>query len=425
MIKMDRGGQTLKTGKIGRMNVLRQNILLPGETVNARLTGSVRLESLRERDSLRINAQLVTFMTPLRWLWTNFPTYLREGPTTLETMPTVTVGDLAKYGVGSKAGTSTMPTHFRNSVLRIYNEWFKWPEDADITGDIDTDGPVCVPLQKAWNRCRYDASPGDTADYMVSTATGDEFDVRDLAEMQARFKGAMKRDVLSYNRYMEVVREMFGGDPSREVDQVPMMIDQTEVGVNPREIPATDGASLGQWQSLFDFDVDHSIPGITAPEHCVLTYVLVIRFSAVTETRMPLCGPNLNWFEVVGDPDWIASAEPQPVTAADVFLDDTDATAFGYLPAGWQWRCDHDVVGARIDQRDSFPMMNTPTTQAQTKDATRIKNAFRSSSLGDYVVDVFFKEPSRLPISDALESYYSGLGGKNSGAEFPKQGKMV
>ena len=33
MPRYDRGGFVLKTGKIGRMNVLRQQILLPGEVL--------------------------------------------------------------------------------------------------------------------------------------------------------------------------------------------------------------------------------------------------------------------------------------------------------------------------------------------------------------------------------------------------------
>jgi len=50
----DRGGQTLKTGKIGRVNCIRQQMCLPGETIDISMKGSVKLESLRERDSMRI-----------------------------------------------------------------------------------------------------------------------------------------------------------------------------------------------------------------------------------------------------------------------------------------------------------------------------------------------------------------------------------
>lgn len=89
MTTVNRGGLTKKTGKIGRCNVLRQQILMPGESMNMSMRGMVKLESLRERDPMRIHAHLATFMTPLRWVWSAFPQYLREGPDTAVTPPTV------------------------------------------------------------------------------------------------------------------------------------------------------------------------------------------------------------------------------------------------------------------------------------------------------------------------------------------------
>jgi len=229
---------------------------------------------------------------------------------------------------------------------------------------------------------------------------------------------------------MEIVKETWKGDGSREVDQVPIMLDQVEVGVNPREIPATDGASLGQWQSLFDFDIDHSIRGVVAPEHCIITHILTVRFASTIESCMPLAANNLDWFELTADPEYLASAQPVLVQQKD-FLQTDLTTSYGYLPAGWQWRCDHDVVGKAINIRDSFPYMEQPATLTEAKDATRVKNAFRSQSLDDYVVDCFFQEDSYQPIGDSMDSYLSGMvdhtkprpGGSNQ--EFPKGGKML
>ena len=433
MSRAERGGLTLKTGKIGRVNCLRQQVMMPGERININMEGSVRLEALRERDVMRINAHLGVFMTPLRWLWTEFPDYLKEGPDTVKTPPLGdgTLTDWSALGIGSSV-SGVAPfyyKHFEDAYLRVYNEWYKWPEDSDATvSDIGGTGCKAVPLAKTWNRCRYDSSPDASGDYTVSSAT--DFDVRDLAETQAKFRSAMKRDVLSYNRWMELINETYKGDGSREVDQVPIMLDQVEVGVNPREMPATDGASLGQWQSLFDFGINHRINGVVAPEHCVITYMLTVRFASVVEGVHPLAINRGDWHELTGDPEFIASAQPQEVTTGEIHHQG-DATSLGYLPAGWQWRADHDVVGKSIDIRDSFPYMLLPTTQAEAKDATRVKDAFRSQALDDYLVDVFIKESSTQPIGDSMESYMSGMlddvspgvGGRND--EFPKGGKML
>jgi len=418
----DRGGTTLKSGKIGRVNCIRQQILLPGETADISMNGSIKLESLRERDSLRINAHLGVFMTPLRWLWDGWPDYLKEGPSGATSPPTTSISDLARYGVGAGSiGAQAVPEFWKDSVLRVYNEWYKWPEDADAT-TWGADGEIAVPLQHVWNRARYTATPSSADDYTLASAT--DFDIRDLAALQARFVSSMERDVLSYNRYMELVSEMYNASGSREVDQVPIMVDQVEVGVRPRELPATDGASLGQWQSIFDFDVDHQIKKVVCPEHCILTYMMTVRFAPIIEGRAPLTHPPATWQEYVGDPEMLGAMQPVELLLDEV-AGTTATTSLGYVPAGWQWRSGHDVVGDRVDVRDSFPYMNFPTSAANAKDATRIKPAFRSQSLGDYMVDMYISERTRSPINSALESYFSGLTGSGSKAEFPKQGKML
>lgn len=430
-MRCKRGGNTLKTGKIGRVNVLRQQYMMAGERMNASISGSVRLETLRERDVMRINAHLATFFTPLRWVWTDFPQYLREGPDTAVSPPVITNEEnWEKYGVGSwqSAGQGSMYQWFRDVPLRIYNEWYKWPESNDETNWPDK-GQKAVPLSKPWSRCRFDATPDDTADYQVGTA-GNVFDVRDLAEIQARFRGSMKRDVLTFNRWIEIMKESYNANGSREVDQVPIMLDQVDVGVSPREMPATDGASLGTWQSMYDFNVNHQIRGITAPEHGVLTYMLVIRFAPIIEGCMPLATDRLDWFELCGDPEWLTVAKPVEVQRRDL-MQSNSSEVFGFLPAGWQWRCDHDVIGEPVDTRDTFPYMQIPTLQAEAKDATRVKPAFRSQALDDYMVDLYFDESCYQPVGDTLESYFSGMlddarpGMRKSGDEFPKGGKSL
>lgn len=418
-----RGGQTLKTGKIGHVNILRQQMLAPGEVMNVDIKGQCRLESLRERDSLRINAHLAMFMTPVRWLWDEWPNYIKEGPSTALTPPLVQGQDMSSIGVGAYSPDQTSCQRFWfDAVTRVYNEWYIWPEDPDVA-TWPQDGHKAVPLQHVWNRCRYQATPSETGDYLVQ-APADSFSVADLAHTQARYRSAMDREVMSYNRYMELLKDMYGADGSREVDQVPIMIDQVEVGVNPRDMPATDAAGLGEWQSIFDFGIDHTCKGISFPEHVIVTYALVVRFAPLIEARHPLAIDNLTWWEQVADYDVMQHSQPQTVMGRE-FMANESTTDFGYLPAGWQWRAGHDVIGKRIDTRDSFPYMLNPTTQQNAKDASRIKQAFRSQSLGDYMVDCYFHENIKSPINTAKESYMLGDEGARDNAEFPDQGKML
>ena len=432
-MRVKRGGHTLKTGKIGYANILRQQVLMPGERMNIRMKGTVRLESLRERDALRINAHLASFMTPWRWVWPNYNLWVKEGPETTTPIPfSGGEEDYSRWGVGSAGGvgfSTSIPTYFSDVALKCYNEWYKWPESLDAQfADMTEWGLPACPLAKTWSRMRFSTDPVDSVNYDVPSATS--FDVRDLSEIQGKFKSAMKRDVLSFGRWMELLQEMWKADGSREVDQVPIMLDQVEIGVNPREMPATDGASLGQWQSLFDFEIDHRIPGVIAPEHCTITHILTIRFPATLEGRHPHTLTSFPYEALVGDPEYLAMAKPVDVTKQQLFMDNS-VTVLGKLPAGWIWACDSDVVGKAIDERDSFPYSLIPNSQAECKDATRVKSAFRSQGLDDYVADIYFTEEGYQPIGDAMDSYFSGMADdlqvstSGRGREFPKGGKNL
>jgi hypothetical protein len=425
MIK--RGGLTLKTGKIGRVNCLRQQMLMPGEQMDVDISGKVRLESLRERDNLRIHAQLDTFMQPLRWCQTAYVDYLTEGPDTANTIAGFSTTDLSRYGVGTAyTSTTNFNNAFRSSLLNIYNNWYRWPEDA-YYAIWDEDGNKAVPLSKAWSRVRDSVVSSDSNDYTVSSVTN--FTVQDLAEIQARFRSAQKLETFSFGRYMDIMNEVYDAKGSREVDKVPILVDSQEIGVNPRDLPATDGASQGHWQSIMDFNINNQLYGLVAPEQMIVSYMLTIRFAPITESIHPLVNTGLDWHTYTADPEYLSAAQPKAVAFDELFPNGSSST-MGYLPAGWQWRTDHDVIGTKIEAMDTFPMMKEPTSTIHCRDATRIKDCFRSNRLGDYLADIYFNETSEQPIGTAMDSYMSGMVGETKGktqsqAEFPKQGKML
>ena len=422
---MDRGGQITATGSIGHVKCLRQQLLKPGESLSGRVMGQVIMEALRERDALRINAHIAVFMTPIRWLEPNWTDYVKEGPST-----TTSLGYSSAipniYGLGGNTARN-IQDFWINAPLRIYNEWYKWPESADITSWPSADGPPAVNLEHSWTRCRDQQSPADDADKVVTDTLGtgnDLFKVNELAEIQARFRRATENEILSYGRYQEILSEMFGADGSREVDQVPIKIGEDSVGVNPRTINASDAAGLGQFASLYDFNVNFGYK-ISAPEHCIVTYMLTTRFAPIADEVHPLANDRLTWAELVGDPTMLSVMQPQEVQIRDC-LDSTSSTRLGYQPAGWQHRARNNQVGSRIDIRQSFPYMEVPTTADEARDGSRKVEAFRASALGDYRIDLYAQEKSFSAISSAKSSYYLGVGdaGKGDKSVYPKQGKI-
>lgn len=398
---VNRGGTTLTTGNIGYLNFLRQTMLQPGETMKVRVSGQVKMEMLRERDALRIHATMCHFMTPVRWLWSQWPDMIKEGPDTALSPPTIQAIP-GRYGLGGNTGTQ-IHEYWSLNRDRIFNEWFKWPEDPDISG-----GPfIATNLDHSWTRCRDQAEPTNAADKEVGSATS--FTLADLAQTQARYQSAMRREVFSFNRYQELLQDIWNSDGSREVDQVPVMLHSSQVGVNPRSLPASDAAGLGQWGSIYDFGVDDSFT-VTAPEHVLLCSILVVRFAPIAEERLPLASPRLSWAELVGDPRLMAAAPPVPVEVRDC-LDGESTEQLGYLPSGWQWRCENNIIGEQIDVRDSFPYMRNPTNSEEARRSNLRQSAFRSSQLGDYVADLYFNMKSTSLVPAEMQSYTLGMEG--------------
>lgn len=430
----DRGGMVLKTGKIGRVNVLRQQLLLPGESIRPRVNGTVEMTGLRERESVRVHARMDAFVQPVRWLQESWPDYIKEGPSTSRTLPTHTVSAApsmddapvaSDFGIGGDTEMAIW-TPFFDAPLRIYNEYWKWPEDPDAT-DWKRDGLKAVNLAHSWTRMQQFDGPmtGDTAMVTEAAAGGRErFDIRALAELQERYRQAIEADWMAHDRYIELLGELWGANGDREVDKVPLRLDGASVGVDPYNQYATDGPSQGQVMAFYNFGVGHHFGTVSMAEHAILTYVMCVRFSPVAEDEInPLVQVHgRSWADIVGEPGMLGQSRPEAVTGRDITGHAMLNQTIGYLPAGWRWRTRWNCIGTRVDERNSFPVLRSLTsiaTEQQHRDPTRIGEVFATASLGDYKVNLDFDERSSSPIPGPLSSLYTGTDEEGRGSTYP------
>lgn len=405
----NRGGKSLKVGDIGRFSVLRQHLLLPGERMTPRISGNVRLSGLRQQTSVYLHAQIEAFTAPLRWYQTNFPTYLQEGVSTAITVATLTGAGwtdsfqrTSQLGIGQV--TNTFAKWYAQHPINIHNEWYRWPEDAKFSvttplqSFFDDHGQKCVNLASAPTRI-HDIPSLDTSEYQVASST--TFDVRELEKIQARFAQAAKTDWTSQERYNAFMRDVYGAQGSNEVDQIPTRLRSgATLSVLPRDMYATDGASLGELMSINNFTVNHSWDDYVAKEHEIVCYVMVLRFAPVFAGGVaPGIYPgDLDYETVQGDPVSMSGKAPRSVKAREV--ENGDATVMGYLPFGWQWREGFNHVDQTLRELGNFPLLDTPLlTAAAHRDASKIEPAFRSVALRHWFADLDFdiKVNSRVP----------------------------
>ena len=436
MAVFDRGGRVIKTGKIGQMNVLRQQLIAPGEVLDAKIVGGAcRLSALREEGNVFLNSRIDAFVQPLRWLVSDWPKYLRtrgeEG-----TIPTLSTSSshptaLTDLGLGGTISSTTYARFWRDAVLRIYNEWYKWPEHDDATA-IPVDGHALVPLGAYWSRIYGSYSNIDEHSFKtddISGSTREHVDLRKMVTQQGKFETAMRSEYLSHDRYMDYIKSIWGADGSAEVDKVPRRLNGSQMGVEPSTQFASDGASMGQTMSIYDFGIKHDFGKIVMPEHAVVTYVLANRYESVAQDEInPMTRLSSDWNVASGNPITITKMPPQSIARREIH-GGSSTDHVGYLPAGWQWRARWNMIGNRYDARNTIPAyqdLASISGLSDLRDARRVNNSFYSSSLGDYIVDVMFQETSRSMLQGGDTSVLVGSGASTGSTNpYPTQRHLV
>lgn len=421
----NRGGKSLLTGDIGRMKIMRQHLLLPGETMRPSLKGNVRLAGLRQQSSVYLHASIEAFAAPLRWYQSDFTDYIKEGVATAKTIDTLTGWNNAigkRLGVGFIDQAVGWCKFYAQHPINIFNEHYRWPEDAKFSvttpteamyGGTDNDGPVCVNLPAAITRL-HDIPSHNTIEEDV-TLSGGDLNVIDLAKIQARFGQSAKSDWSSQDRYIPFLRDIWkGAQGSNEVDQVPIKLRSgATLSVSPSNHYATDGDSLGEIMSLSNFSVDHKWAPFTAPEHMIVAYIMVLRFVPVFSHAVnPILYPaDMNYETMQGDHNVLAGMAPVAIKAREMEYAFPDgANTIGYLPAGWQWRePSGSVISHEVDQLNNFPIFdNTPHTATGYRDASNIGEPFRTQALRDWFADLNFNINVHSQIMEAGRSIMAG-----------------
>lgn len=419
----DRGGKSIITGDIGRFKILRQHLLLPGETLRPSVAGNVRLSALRQQTAVHLNVSLEAFAAPLRWFYPGWTTYIQEGISTAETIPTVSTGwtDIPTRGRSLGIGdvTSAFCRWFVDMPVSVFNGWYRWPEDTKhaispaLTTFFADWGQPCVNLPFVGSRLHTDPEAAfHTSEHEVPSAT--ILDVRTLQHYQARLAQAAKEDWTSMDRYNQFMRDMFGAPGNSEVDKIPTRLRKgATLGVQPHDMYASDGASLGELASLNNFKVDHHWSPYRAREHEIVCYIMVCRFAPIFEDNViPGAYPaETNYSTYQGDANILDNRMPEPVASLEI-EGDGDSTDIGWAAAGWQLREGHSHVDYSAKLVNNFPFMdNTTLTAAGFRDASAINsNTFRSTALRHYLGDLDFSCIVDSRIGEAGLSIMAGSG---------------
>ena len=183
MPRYDRTGWRIGTVKLGRWACLRQEWVLPGESISAKLEGAITMAALREPLSMDIFGSMAMFYTPTRFLVDSWPTWVHQGIDGDFDMPEYTVPTASpaaavpwdSLGIGTVFEADSICEIWPKNWLSIYNWYMAWPEDAQrtlsalaFTSPEMQWGPKAVSLESYGTRLRTETL--DDSDKKYSAA---------------------------------------------------------------------------------------------------------------------------------------------------------------------------------------------------------------------------------------------------------------
>ena len=405
MPRYDRSGHLFGTLRVGYVRFLRQELIAPHERVQFGLYGRVRLGALREQEAVPLYAHFETFLTPLRWLDSNYIPYVTGGVDSTSSLATYTPAGDREWdclGIGDVSGVP-IRDYFVKNYDRVFNEYFKWPEDTDLSiktttkKDETRHGMPAVQMESFSNRFRdVDALQSvHAAPTTTDTNTGKGGNqsgvlLEDIQRFGQKLKLETEREWYTSDRWRETISTLFDGKGSNEVDQVPYSLGGPNGWMTSENLWATDADGLGAIASVSQFDVAEDYGYITVPEHSVLAVAMVIRPQALySQQHNPHANTrNRTREEVLGIPELIGARRPKQWAHRD-YYNTTVTNKIGYAPFGHEWRHGWDQIDELVTDRNF--LIQSGNVSHVTQARVIYDNAFVSSSLGNGLVRFRFE----------------------------------
>ena len=420
-----RGGRRLGTLQFGRVNCIRQELLHAGEAIRSSITGRILPAPLRETISTPINVSVATFFTPLRWLWDDVETLVRDGNDATGGSLTVNTRRSSHddcLGAGSGDVIKPVWDVFYKNYLRIYNEHYKWPADADVTHFGSGVAELLVGrkyglfgcnLPAMWTRILEDEIVESDYTFVTGQSSSREkIDLRALDYLKSKLKTETDKMYFSQDRYDENLKTIWqGARGNAEVDKVPVRLDLESSFIGGEDIYATSSEGLGERAGLLDFRLDHRLPyRFVAPEHGLISYMLLIRVEPTLEKQVnPFSsGDNKTWVDYLAHPGQIAESGPVKVHRGELDGNASDDMILGVMPRGWQWRDMWSQIDNDIDKRNSFLTQENVTDVASAHYHADMNDAFTSKSLGNAIMDLRIAIQSDSLVPEPFASLYAG-----------------
>lgn len=386
------------------------------------IEGNLRLSPLRRALSFDARVDLLVFETPVRHVygqqWIDF---LSQGIDETITFPTVNVpeGHLESRGTvayGQVASAWVVPYNM------IWNRFFRHPSaDADKVSnahlganDFDKEhGYRCGHLPHQWTAL-LDPEIA-SADHQFNIVNG-RVDLLTLDQQVARLSTERTREFFASDRYLDVMRQVYGTTVNIDADQRPRLRHRVSGWLSGKDVDGTDAGSLGNYSGKAQGVFSTRCAPFRTNEHCIISVFILVRFPPLHSLEIhPLESPA---FAQPSYKDWAGDAKvdsrypPRDIKQNEFFAGGSGNVSMGTGPhANWH-RTVPNRIGSRFREVEGFPLQNSnPPGRTRSKyvNDDDFDSVFFSRQLEHWHFNGVVYDRARVPVPDVRSSIFAGV----------------
>lgn len=339
------------TGQLGRLQTVSVIPVIANDTMQIDVNGAIRLSPLRTQLTLDAKVEVFVFYDKYRNSYGNtWVQMIKDGVNGTTTLPTVDVGT-DYYPSIYTTGSGTIPKHYVNMYNNIWNHYFRIPNNTDEISVEDVPSASTVEgretraygrriarLPALWNTGVNNANI-DNQNYMAVDATGDTFDLIDIAQVKAQYKNEVDRDWFSH-RYRDFMSDTFGSTGVHiDADQRPELLYHNEQYLSGYDIDGTSGNTHGNVIGKAAGMVQCQLPPKYFNEHGCVWIMMAVRFPSILQQESHYLSNNtLDYKTISGDPAVMLNERPTEWSKGDIDMTSTSTSSIGHHPFGQYYR---------------------------------------------------------------------------------------
>lgn len=362
-------------GQVGKLQTISSVPVIAGDSYQQNLNAAVKLSPMRRGLIMDSVIEVFSFYVPHRHVYGDeWNQFIMDGinseplgsPVDVNTLEGHKLAHLGMNGRqdGTPNHTTQIPKWAKEGYDLIYNNYFKYPEEADWNLSMDnmTDeqgmfGYECS-LKNAPFTQRLPEQGTSRELNIPSDGETATINVQELNQQYGELHTEEERELFG-QRYRDVISNM-GGSTHYDADNRPRLLGRTEQWASGYDVDGTDETSLGSHVGRVNQDISHNVNRFFVPEHGTVWTVMLVRFPSVHQQEANYLHktPMPSYDEIAGDPAIIAN-HPRIRPTQDKFFFGAHTTSgeMGDYAHSYWYRQHCNLVHPLYDELEGYPFL--------------------------------------------------------------------